>query len=92
VLLVVSRPLTWWKILLTAAMAASYVVISLIDPLRDFFQLVFTSVSDVWLVAAVGVVIAGVAIALVPVVVPGLGHQTEDRPDHRADDSVAAAE
>ena len=92
VLLVVSRPLTWWKILLTAAMAASYVVISLIEPLRDFFQLVFTSVSDVWLVAAVGVVIAGVAIALVPVVVPGLGRQAEDPADHRADVSAADAQ
>lgn len=72
VLLVVSRPLNRWKVLLAAAMATSYAVISLIEPLRDFFELVFTDVAEVWAVAAIGVVIAGIAVALVPRVVPGL--------------------
>jgi cation-transporting ATPase E len=82
VLLVVSRPINGWKVLLAAAMAASYLAISLIDPLRDFFQLVFTDVTDVWIVAAIGVLIAGIGVVLVPVLVPGLG----PRPDGPAVD------
>jgi cation-transporting ATPase E len=73
VLLVVSRPLNRWKVALAAAMAASYAVIGLVEPLREFFELVFTDVADVWAVAAIGIVIAGIAVALVPRVVPGLG-------------------
>ncbi|MDX2380262.1 MAG: HAD-IC family P-type ATPase [Acidimicrobiia bacterium] len=72
VLLVVSRPIKAWKILLAVSMGMSYVVIGLIPPLRDFFELVFTDIADVWIVAIIGVAIASVAVALVPIVVPGL--------------------
>ncbi len=78
ILLVVSRPLTRWKMMLTAAMATSYAVISLIEPLREFFELVFTDVAEVWAVAATGIVLAGIAVALVPRVVPGLRSRSED--------------
>jgi cation-transporting ATPase E len=69
ILAVVSRPIRPWKIGLVAAMAASYAAISVIPPLRNFFELVFTDVTVVWLVAAVGALVAAVAVALIPHVV-----------------------
>jgi magnesium-transporting ATPase (P-type) len=78
VLLVVSRPIRLWKLLLVAAMGASYAVISLVAPLREFFELVFPDVAAVWVVAAIGVLVAGVVVASVPSVVPGLAWRHAD--------------
>jgi cation-transporting ATPase E len=39
ILLLVSRPLALWKIVLAATMGAFYAVVLAVDPLRDFFEL-----------------------------------------------------
>src|SRR5690606_2027238 len=39
VLVLASRPLAWWKIALAASMLASYLLVLVIDPLKDYFQL-----------------------------------------------------
>jgi len=39
VLVLASRPLAWWKVALAGAMLASYLVVLVIQPLSDYFQL-----------------------------------------------------
>ena len=71
ILLSASRPLRLWKVVLAAAMAASYALIMVIDWTRNFFELVLFN-ADGWAVVAIAVGVAGVAIYYVPRLVPGL--------------------
>jgi hypothetical protein len=71
ILLSASRPLTFWKVVLAIAMAASYGLIMVIDWTRNFFELVLFN-ADGWAVVAIAVGVAGVAIYYVPRLVPGL--------------------
>jgi len=71
ILLSASRPLEPWKVLLAAAMAASYALIVVIDWTRNYFELVLFS-ADGWAVLATAVGIAGVVIYNLPRLVPGL--------------------
>lgn len=65
VLSVTSRPLTSWKMILVAAMAAGYGVILLVPWARHFFELdLFTGLA--WIYAAVLIVVAGTLIVLLP--------------------------
>ena len=68
VLVVASRPIRPWKVGLAVAMGASYVGIAAVPPLRDFFELSFTSSVQAWIAAAVGVVVASVVVVMTPVV------------------------
>jgi cation-transporting ATPase E len=74
ILVVVSRPIRPWKLGLAAAMAGSYAAISVIPMTRNYFELVFTEVTVVWVAAAIGAIIASVAVALFPHLVPRLVH------------------
>ena len=65
VLSVTSRPLTSWKIILVAAMAAGYGVILMVPWTRHFFELdLFTGLA--WAYAAAALVAAGTLITLLP--------------------------
>ena len=71
ILLSASRPLRLWKVVLAAAMAASYGLIMIIEWTRDYFKLdLFTA--DGWVIVAAAVGVAGVAIYNIPRIVPGL--------------------
>ena len=78
ILLSASRPLRLWKVVLAAAMGASYALIMVIDWTRDFFEL-FRFPVDGWAVVAVSVGIAGLAIYNVPRFVPGLARPVQPR-------------
>ncbi len=71
ILLSASRPLKPWKVLLAAAMAASYGVIMAIEWTRKYFELDLFG-ADGWAVVATAVGVAGVVIYSVPRVFPGL--------------------
>ena len=65
VLSVTSRPLTSWKMILVAAMAAGYGVILMVPWTRHFFELdLFTGLA--WAYAAAAFVAAGTLITLLP--------------------------
>jgi len=72
VLVVVSRPLRPWKLGLVGAMAASYALVMIVPFARNFFELEIPDAS-LWAPAAVAVAVGGVAIAMLPSVVPGIG-------------------
>ena len=65
VLVVASRPLRLWKIGLAAGMAASYGVILVVEPLREFFELTGAP-AEWWGYVALAVVAGGAAIAAIP--------------------------
>ncbi|MCY4087496.1 MAG: HAD-IC family P-type ATPase [Actinomycetia bacterium] len=71
VLLVVSRPLRAWKLVLAGLMAASYAGVMLAPPLRRFFEL-DPPPAWLWGPAALAVLLTGVLIVAIPRVVPGL--------------------
>jgi cation-transporting ATPase E len=81
VLVVASRPIVPWKIGLAAGMAASYLGIAVIEPLRNFFELSFTTSVAAWVVAAIGVVAASCVVLVTPRLM-GLdgGGETDDDP------------
>lgn len=58
ILVVVSRPLKPWKVLLAATMAGLYGLVMVLRPLRDYFLLNLPG-ADSWLVSGIVVVIAG---------------------------------
>ena len=65
ILLTASRPLHAWKVLLAAAMGASYGLIVSFDFTRTFFEIdMFTG--NAWIVAAICVAVAGALIAMLP--------------------------
>ncbi|HUF99378.1 MAG TPA: HAD-IC family P-type ATPase [Ilumatobacter sp.] len=77
ILLTTSRPLRVWKVGLTTAMAASYVVVMAIPWTRDYFELdLFTG--DAWLIVAGAVLVATAGIVAVPRFVPGLAWPSDD--------------
>ena len=65
VLLVASRPLKAWKLLLVAAMAGGYTLVFFVSSLRRFFELE-TMGGVTWMIAAVASAAAGVLIVLNP--------------------------
>jgi cation-transporting P-type ATPase E len=65
VLAVTSRPLHWWKAVLVACMATSYVVVFAVPWLREFFELELFW-SDAWWYAAVAVAVGGACIVMIP--------------------------
>jgi cation-transporting ATPase E len=85
ILVLVSRPLRTWKVGLAVAMAASYVLVMTIDPLREFFELDIPP-ADAWVVIVIGTVVAGIGLWFLPQWVdrraPNLDPRThrEDRP------------
>lgn len=71
ILVVASRPLKPWKLLLAAAMGASYALITAIPWTRSFFELELFG-GWTWGISAAAIVIAGALISMVPRLVPGL--------------------
>jgi len=63
ILLVVSRPLRWWKIALAAAMGLSYAAVIAIAPLSQFFEMEMPP-SQLWLPMVVLVAIAGFVVVV----------------------------
>ncbi|WP_040494143.1 HAD-IC family P-type ATPase [Ilumatobacter nonamiensis] len=68
VLVVVSRPLEWWKVALAAAMGVMYVGVVSIPFLRNYFELDVPP-ADAWPVVAAGMAVACFGVWLVPLVV-----------------------
>lgn len=71
ILLSASRPLRLWKVVLAGAMAASYGLIMTFESTRDYFKLDLF-IADGWVIVAVAVAVAGVAIYNIQRIVPGL--------------------
>ena len=71
ILVVVSRPLRLWKIGLAASMGALYALVLIWPPLRDYFELTMPEGST-WAACVAAMVIAGTAVSLLPVLVPGI--------------------
>ena len=72
ILLVASRPLRVWKLGLVAAMAGGYVVVFLVAPLREFFQLESLS-AELWSIAAIASTTASIVIAMIAFVCNKIG-------------------
>lgn len=71
VLVTVSRPLRLWKIGLAAAMAGLYSLILAVPAGREYFELDLPD-GEVWTASIIAVAIAGVLIAAIPYVIPGI--------------------
>jgi cation-transporting ATPase E len=69
ILILVSRPLALWKLLLAATMAGFYALVMLIEPLRDFFDLELPP-SDFIPVMVAGIVVGALGIYFLPRLLP----------------------
>jgi cation-transporting ATPase E len=68
VLVLASRPLVWWKVLLAGAMLASYLLTLVFDPLRDYFALDLPDAAGArWQIVAT-ILLGGAAIVAVGMV------------------------
>ncbi|MEM8746497.1 MAG: hypothetical protein AAGF91_07320 [Actinomycetota bacterium] len=71
ILVLISRPLALWKIVLAGAMALAYVFVMVVPFLRDYFQLDVPPI-DAWIVIGIGTILAGVGVTLAPAIVSRL--------------------
>ena len=70
VLVIASRPLHPWKLLLAAAMAGGYALVLAVSSFRTFFELE-TLPGEAWIITAVASGGAGLLITLIPALIPG---------------------
>ncbi|HWL45088.1 MAG TPA: HAD-IC family P-type ATPase [Ilumatobacter sp.] len=68
VLVLASRPLAWWKIALAASMLASYLLVLVIDPLKDYFQLDLPAGSEPRWQIVVAIAIGGAALVVTGII------------------------
>lgn len=71
ILVVVSRPLRLWKVLLAAVMAALYALILILPAGREYFELE-SPPWELWVAAGIVALVASVIVVIIPLVVPGL--------------------
>ncbi|MEM9038439.1 MAG: HAD-IC family P-type ATPase [Actinomycetota bacterium] len=71
ILVLISRPLALWKIVLAGVMAVAYVFVMVIPFLRDYFELDVPPI-DAWIVIGIGTILAGVGVTMAPAVVARL--------------------
>ena len=87
VLVLVSRPLRWWKVLLAAIMATCYAAVIIVGPLRDFFEMTPPPATMIAPMAGfIAVCGAAATMAGITVLAPGRRPPSPDEPAPAVDD------